>query len=50
MRRDTIRRWGGPKAVGGAVMVSGEEDERAEGDGCLLGRSVRLTVTLRRVE
>ena len=39
----------GPKAVGGVVKLRGEEDEQAEGDGCLLVRSVRWTVTLRRV-
>ena len=38
-----------PKAIGGVVTVRGEEDEQAEGDGCLLVRSVRWTVTLRRV-
>ncbi len=38
-----------PKAIGGTVTVRGEEDERAQGDGCQLVRSVRWTVTLRRV-
>jgi hypothetical protein len=38
-----------PKAVGGVVRVHGEEDEQAQGDGCMLVRSVRWTVTLRRV-
>jgi hypothetical protein len=38
-----------PKAVGGVVRLHGEEDERAEGDGCLLVRSVRWTITLKRV-
>jgi hypothetical protein len=38
-----------PKTVGGVVKLHGEEDERAEGDGCLLVRSVRWTVTLKRV-
>ena len=38
-----------PKAVGGVVRLRGEEDEQAQGDGCLLVRSVRWTVTLRRV-
>ena len=38
-----------PKAVGGVVRVHGEEDEQAQGDGCQLVRSVRWTVTLRRV-
>jgi hypothetical protein len=38
-----------PKTVGGIVRLRGEQDEQAQGDGCLLVRSVRWTVTLRRV-
>jgi hypothetical protein len=38
-----------PKKVGGVVKLRGEEDEQAQSDGCQLVRSVRWTLTLRRV-